>query len=265
VPDHSPTPVTQLTSRYTRAVDVARVLHAADTRKKTDISYLAHLLSVSAIVLEHGGNEDQAIAALLHDAAEDHGGQARADAIRAEFGDTVADIVIACSDSLVEDKSDKAPWWQRKVAYLDHLAAEPADAALVSAADKLHNARAILGDYRTVGDKLWSRFNSDAGIAGSLWYYTRLTEILTERLTGTPGASLAAELDRTVGEITAHANALDHPVEHHLAEARTREAEIRAAINTTSVPHSASPSPPHPAQHHARRVGHAAGEVEVEP
>ena len=232
MPDSSPDPVTQLTSRYTRAVDLARVLHAADTRKQTAIPYLAHVLSVSAIVLEHGGTEDQAIAALLHDAAEDHGGQARADAIRAEFCDTVADIVIACSDSLVEDTSNKAPWWQRKVAYLDHLADEHADAALVSAADKLHNARAILSDYRVIGDELWCRFNSAAGLAGSLWYYTRLVEILAVRVAGNSAAALAAELDRTVGEITAHAKGLGHSVEDDLAKARTREAEVRAATST---------------------------------
>jgi (p)ppGpp synthase/HD superfamily hydrolase len=232
VPDASPDHVTQLTSRYTRAVDVARVLHAADVRKQTPIPYLAHVLSVSAIVLEHGGTEDQAIAALLHDAAEDHGGQARADAIRAEFGDTVADIVIACSDSLVEDAGDKAPWWQRKVAYLDELAEEPVDAALVSAADKLHNARSILADYLVKGDELWSRFNSAAGRGGSLWYYARLAEILTERLAGTSGVTLAAELERTAGEITAHAKQLGNPVDDELAKARTREAETRAATPT---------------------------------
>lgn len=232
MPDNQAAPVTKLTSRYTRAVDVARVLHAADTRKKSNVPYLAHLLSVSAIVLEHGGNEDQAIAALLHDAAEDHGGQSRADAIRAQFGDAVADIVIACSDSLVEDRRNKAPWWPRKVAYLDRLAGVPVEAALVSAADKLHNARSVLTDYRAVGDALWSRFNSDAGIVGSLWHYTRLTEILTDRLNGTPGAALTAELVRTVGEITAHARELGHPVDGHLAEGRACEAETRAAIAT---------------------------------
>lgn len=226
-------PVTQLTHRYTRAVDMARLLHGAEIRKGTTIPYLAHLLSVSALVLEHGGTEDQAIAALLHDAAEDHGGQARVDAIRAEFGNNVADIVAACSDSLTEDPSKKAPWWERKTAYLGHIAlekieGEPLEALLVTAADKLHNARAILNDYRNIGDELWSRFNKDAGRPGALWYYTRLAEILGARLTEGDGQMLAAELDRTVGEIAAHANALGHPVDIDLAKGRAREASIRA-------------------------------------
>lgn len=229
VSDNIALTVTQLTSRYTRAVDVARVLHAADIRKGTGIPYFAHVLSVSAIVLEHGGSEDQAIAALLHDAAEDHGGEARADSIRAEFGDAVADIVLACSDSLVEDKCDKAPWWERKVAYLDHLASEPVDAALVSAADKLHNAQSILTDYRSIGDKLWSRFNSDAGLVGSLWYYQRLAEILTDRLSGTPDMGLAAELERITGEVAAHVESLGHSVDGLLAKGRALEATTRAA------------------------------------
>ena len=215
--------VTVLTERYTRAVDLARTLHT-ETRKETSIPYLAHLLSVSALVLEHGGSEDQAIAALLHDAAEDHGGHECLDRIRAEFGDTVADIVHACSDSLTDSKTDKLPWWPRKVAYLDKVAAESLDALLVSAADKLHNARSIVGDYRTLGDDLWTRFNKDAGRVGSLWYYTTLVEILRARLTTPPGASLVAELGRTVEAICEHARALGHDVDAELAEARSRAA-----------------------------------------
>lgn len=193
--------VTQLTSRYTRAIDMARVLHAVDARKGTTIPYFAHLMSVSAIVLEHGGDEDQAIAALLHDAGEDHGGTARIDAIRTEFGDTVADIVAACSDSLTHDRNDKPPWRQRKAAYLEHLAHEPLRAVLVSAADKLHNARSIVTDYRSLGDDLWQRFNADAGRAGTLWYYRSLCTTLAPRLAGTPAAALADELVRTVDEL----------------------------------------------------------------
>ena len=179
--------VTVLTDRYTRAVDLARTLHI-ETRKGTTIPYLAHLLSVSALVLEHGGTEDQAIAALLHDSAEDHGGHDRIDQIRAEFGEAVANIVHACSDSFTESKADKQPWWPRKVAYLRQVASEPLDALLVSAADKLHNARSILGDYRALDDELWTRFNKDAGRVGSLWYYTTLVEILGERLVDQPSA-----------------------------------------------------------------------------
>lgn len=219
--------VVRLTDRYTRAVDAARILHT-EVRKKTTIPYLAHLLSTSALVLEHGGSEDQAIAALLHDAAEDHGGEGRIDQICAEFGEAVAKIVHACSDSLTESKADKQAWWPRKVTYLDKLATEDLDALLVSAADKLHNARSILADYFVHGDELWTRFNEDAGRVGSLWYYTRLVEILTERLVDPPAAELVAELRRTVEAICEHARSLHHEVDAELAEAR-RLAEASAS------------------------------------
>lgn len=215
------TPGIELTERYTRAVDLARVLHT-ETRKGTTIPYLAHLLSVSALVLEHGGSEDQAIAALLHDAAEDHGGHVVLERIRSEFGDTVAEIVAACSDSLTEDATDKQPWWPRKVAYLEHVATEPLAALLVSAADKVHNARSILADYRSHGDELWSRFNKDAGRVGSLWYYTRLVEILEARLVDPPADELVAELRRTVNAICDHASDLGHDVAADVAEGRVR-------------------------------------------
>ena len=218
----------ELTDRYTQGVDLARKLHAGEPRKGTAIPYLAHPLSVSALVLEHGGTEDQSIAALLHDTAEDHGGHARIDQIRAEFGDTVADIVAACSDSLVEDRNKKAPWWDRKVAYLKHLASETAEVALVSAADKLHNARSILNDYRNIGDELWKRFNKDAGRPGTLWYYTRLAEILTDRLAGTHGAGLARELTDTVDEIVALVAGRGHHPDDEIADGRAREAEVLA-------------------------------------
>ena len=188
-----------LTARYTAAVERARILHS-EVRKGTTIPYLSHLLSVSALVLEHGGTEDQAIAALLHDAAEDHGGHRMLDIIRAEFGEVVGDIVEACSDSLVEDRTNKAPWWDRKRAYLAHLQHAPDVAVLVSGADKLHNARAVLADYRRVGERLWGRFNPDADWLGSCWYYGRLADVLSARLEslGDDAQALAAELRRTV-------------------------------------------------------------------
>jgi len=235
---------TVLTDRYSRAVDYARAIHAADYRKKTDIPYLAHLLAVSGLVLENCGDEDQAIAALLHDAAEDHGGQPRLDAIRAEFGSSVADIVAACSDSLVDDSSRKLSWWERKVLYLQRLEHEEPRAALVSCADKLHNARSVLGDYRRIGEELWTRFNPDAGRRGEVWYYRRLAEILPRGLGTTEGTvdgrpyAVAVDLERTVGEIrtaiAANPNAVDAEAleaewEQSLAEeqtiwARTQEA-----------------------------------------
>lgn len=203
MPTVNPSPRTVLTTRYAAALDYARVLHADDVRKGTNIPYLSHLMSVSALVLEHGGSEDQAIAALLHDAAEDHGGDKMLDALHAEFGAVVADIVRACSDSLVEDPSTKAPWIERKKAYLAHLADRrhtPDMVVLVSAADKLHNARAILADYRRYGEALWERFNPAARGAGSCWYYDRLAVVLCERLDplGSAAAALGSELRRTV-------------------------------------------------------------------
>lgn len=198
-----------LTQRFDDAVAYARTLHADDVRKGTTVPYLAHLLGVSSLVLEHGGDEDQAIAALLHDAAEDHGGRARLADIAARFGTRVAAIVEACSDSLVADRHHKAPWWPRKAAYLRALATEPPDALLVTAADKLHNARALVADHRRDGDALWARFNPDAGRRGQLWYQRRLHEVLADRVASLGDgdgrsdalASLVGELGRTVARL----------------------------------------------------------------
>ena len=187
--------VTQLTERFTKAFDYARVLHASDVRKGTEIPYLAHLIAVASIVLENGGTEDQAVAALLHDAGEDHGGRARIDDIRAQFGDTVADVVEACSDDLPADGAAKRAWRVRKDEYIQRLKHEPEEMVLVSAADKLHNARAILSDYRDIGEELWSRFN--AGRDGTLWYYNELCNVIEERLK-VSAPQLAQELRATV-------------------------------------------------------------------
>jgi GTP pyrophosphokinase len=202
VPADSPT-ATVLTERYTAAVDYARNIHAGDTRKSTTVPYLAHVLAVSALALEAGGSENQAIAGLLHDTAEDHGGQQTLDEIRRQFGAEVADLVEGCSDSLTADRNAKEPWWTRKVRYLQKLAAESPEVALVSCADKVHNARAILSDYRQLGEALWTRFNADAGRAGTLWYYQRLTTVLDERLAGTTAGAVALsdELARTVDSL----------------------------------------------------------------
>jgi (p)ppGpp synthase/HD superfamily hydrolase len=225
-----PDDATQLTERFTRAVDMARTIHKDDVRKGTKIPYLAHLLSVAAIVLEHGGSEDDAIAALLHDTAEDHGGRQTIESIRAEFGAGVADVVEACSDTLVADRLDKEPWWDRKVAYLDKLAHEPQAVVLVSAADKLHNARAVLTDYRQIGDELWGRFNKQAGLMGAIWYYTRLSEEITARLSGAQAEPLAEELRSVVDAIGVEAARRGHDVEGEIDRGRATEADVRATL-----------------------------------
>ena len=217
-----------LTGRFFDAMSFAGELHRLDVRKGTQIPYLSHLMSVSALVLEHGGTEDQAIAGLLHDAAEDHGGQVMLDEIRVRFGLGVADIVAACTDSLEEEDNVKQPWWPRKVAYVDHLKAATQEALLVSAADKLHNARCILADYRVMDDELWERFNKDAGRVGSLWYYGRLSELFSARLGNSAKAgTLAEELERTVAAIRDHAVGLGHDVEAERREGRLAESKAR--------------------------------------
>ncbi len=175
--------------RFRDALTYACELHAAQRRKGTDIPYVAHLLAVASIALEHGASEDEAIAALLHDAVEDQGGRATGDEIRRRFGDAVADVVHACSDTDVEPKP---PWRARKEAYIAHLSGAPRSVLLVSASDKLHNARSILADLRTAGDALWSRFSG--GRDGTLWYYRALVTTFQRLLPG----PLTDELDRTV-------------------------------------------------------------------
>jgi (p)ppGpp synthase/HD superfamily hydrolase len=189
-----------LTNRFTLAFDYATVVHAGQVRKGTNIPYVSHLLAVASLVLENGGDEDAAIAALLHDAAEDQGGEPRLADIRVRFGERVADIVRQCSDSLAEDANAKAPWRERKRGYLEHLRKYADEGGLlVSCADKLHNARAMLRDYRAVGDRLWKRFTATGGKSAAevLGYYHALAEVFRSRLRG----SLADELRLTVDRL----------------------------------------------------------------
>jgi (p)ppGpp synthase/HD superfamily hydrolase len=153
-------------------------------------------LAVTALVIEHGGDEDQAVAALLHDAIEDQG-RTRA-GIEVEFGNRVAQIVAGCTDA---DTVPKPPWRERKEAYLAHLATASAEVRCVSAADKLHNARAILADYRRLGERLWERFNASA--EEQLWYYRGLVTALREGKAGRETADLVDELDEVVGALEA--------------------------------------------------------------
>ena len=182
-----------LTNTYTKAVEYARSHHLEDLRKGTAIPYIAHVLAVSALVLEHGGGETAAIAALLHDVVEDGGGEKALTEIATQFGSDVAAIVEGCSDTIAAVKED---WAVRKERYLEHLESAPPDVLLVSACDKVHNARAILADIREHGDEVWTRFSR--GPREQLWYYTSLRDAFLRRLPG----RLADELDRTTRDIS---------------------------------------------------------------
>lgn len=188
----------QLTQRFHRAFALAGEVHARQVRKGTNVPYLAHLMSVAALVLENGGGEDAAIGALLHDAVEDCEDGARMESrIRREFGGEVAGIVMGCSDAVPVPGRPKAPWRKRKSDYLTRLAAETDPAVLlVSACDKLHNARAIAADLRACGPAMWERF-SESDPAAQLWYY----ESLAASFPGRVPAGLSGELARVVGEI----------------------------------------------------------------
>src|SRR5215472_16009511 len=190
------TPVPSLYRRFNLAFELASGLHHTQTRKGTPVPYIGHLMAVCSLVLDAGGDEAQAIAALLHDAVEDQGGMATLATIRQLFGDRVANAVESCSDSTVSDPAQKLPWRERKEKYLAHLQGANEDALIVGIADKLHNARAILTDYRQVGEELCSRFK--VGKQEQLWYYTAL--ITTFRKTEAPKV-LVDELERVVGEL----------------------------------------------------------------
>jgi (p)ppGpp synthase/HD superfamily hydrolase len=184
--------------QFEKALVYATRIHGGQLRKKTRIPYIAHILGVTAIAMEYGANETEAIGALLHDAVEDCGGAKRLRDIERKFGKPVAKIVDGCTDT---DQTPKPPWLARKKAYIAHLRHAPVSTQIVSAADKLHNLRAILMDYRTERDKLWSRFTG--GKKGTLWYYAALLEAFPG---GKRLAALLAELDRTLTTLEALAN-----------------------------------------------------------
>ena len=182
-----------LTRRFEIALQFASGLHHSQCRKGTPVPYISHLMAVSALVLEAGGDEDVAIAALLHDAVEDQGGRPTLDTICRMFGDRVANVVMECSDT---DREPKPPWRERKERYLAHLPSASADALLVSIADKLHNARSVLADYRRHKENLWMRFN--AGKEDQFWYYGELMRVFTQRR---PEDPLVTEFGRVVKEL----------------------------------------------------------------
>lgn len=190
----------QLGPRFTRAIDYARLVHV-ENRKETLVPYMAHLLGVAALVMGENGyvrfpvTEDMVIAALLHDVVEDHGGMSRLQDIEMNFGHEVARIVEGCTDSFCDNSQDKAPWHERKSSYIERLRKEPEDTLIVSAADKLYNARAILEDYRVIGDQIWNRFKR--GREDQLWYFRALIDAYESRRSN----RLVEELRRVLAEL----------------------------------------------------------------
>jgi (p)ppGpp synthase/HD superfamily hydrolase len=162
-------------TRVTKAFELAATLHRDQERKGEGVPYLTHLMAVAALVGEYGGDEDQVIAALLHDAAEDQGGDETLGRIRETFGAPVAEYVAACSDTTA---SPKPPWRARKEAFLARLTAMPAEARLIVAADKVHNALTIVRSLRRHGEAVWDRFKG--GKEGTLWYYSEVVRGLSE-------------------------------------------------------------------------------------
>ena len=184
----------KLGERFERAVAFANQMHRDQWRKGTDRPYISHLLGVAAIVLQHDGDEDQAIAAMLHDVVEDCGGEPRLEEIREKFGERVAHIVEGCTDSL---ETPRPPHEQRKKKYLERLRGESAEIRLVSAADKLYNAREVLMDLRSHGDEVFARFKG--GREGTLRYYRDLVGAFRQ---GAPvPKALVDDLERVVREL----------------------------------------------------------------
>ncbi len=181
-----------LSPKFEQALVYATRIHGGQMRKKTRIPYIGHLLGVTAIALEYGANETEAIAALLHDAVEDCGGAERQWEIEKKFGKEVGEIVAGCTDT---DQTTKPPWRARKENYIAHLKTASASTRLVSASDKLHNAQAIVHNLREDGDEVWDRFT--AGKEGALWYYRALVTAFREH----GPSALIEELDRVVTEM----------------------------------------------------------------
>lgn len=190
--------MTLLTDKFSKAVSVANYAHYDQTRKGTKIPYIAHPLAVASLAIEFGATEDQAIAALLHDAIED-GGAEYEQIILLSFGETVLAMVKGCTDGVPDANGEKADWWERKTAYLEHLEKAADDVLLVSGADKLHNARAIVIDLQEVGPAVFDRFK--AGMKGTLWYYRSLADIFTKR-----GSPMAKQLEAAVSQMEKLAN-----------------------------------------------------------
>lgn len=182
----------KLSDRFEQALVYASRLHRSQVRKGTTIPYVSHLLSVTALVLENGGSEDEAIAALLHDAIEDQGGDGVRQEIWRKFGRSVGEIVEGCTES---DTMPKPPWRERKERQLKTLERASDSVRLVSLADKLHNARSTLVEYRQNGDRVWEKFKG--GREGTLWFYRQFLGIQG----GRGGSAMLEELDQVVAEL----------------------------------------------------------------
>lgn len=194
--EHTELPI--LTDRFEAALVYALEKHRHQLRKSTQIPYMSHVLQVAGIVIEHGGSEDEAIAALLHDVIEDQGGAGIRDEIEGRFGAAVLRIVAACSDT---DTIPKPPWRERKERHLAHLRLADPPVLLVSAADKLHNGRSIVADHAVEGERLWERFNAVKNDIG--WYYFEFRNVVRGRV----DQRLYSELNqvvRRVKEITGY-------------------------------------------------------------
>jgi (p)ppGpp synthase/HD superfamily hydrolase len=187
-----------LSRRFDEAFQFASDLHRTQTRKSSGTPYISHLMAVAAIALEYGATEDEAIAALLHDAVEDQGGPPVLAEIRTRFSDDVAEIVDGCTDT---DQVHKPSWWPRKVRFIERLAGAPYSVRLVVAADKLHNVQSVLSDYRRHREDLWPRFTGGKG--GTLWFYRAVDDTLRQaaRADETDMIRLLDEIERNVGEL----------------------------------------------------------------
>jgi (p)ppGpp synthase/HD superfamily hydrolase len=195
-----------LTERFLAAVALANELQGRDRRSGTEIPYFAHLLVVTGLVIEDGGDEDEAIAALLHDAVEDGGGQVLLDRITRSFGPHVAGIVERLSDSVEVDPDE--PWVDRKARYLGKLETYSDESTLrVALADKVHNARSIVRDYRDKGPILWQRFSPPKTVEQQLWYYGRLVQLFVAKRPG----PLTEDLRQAVAQLTAMVAADSEP------------------------------------------------------
>jgi (p)ppGpp synthase/HD superfamily hydrolase len=189
-----------LSARFSSAVEYARILHI-ERRKGTGVPSMAHLLGVASLVMGEAGHvefpvtEDMIVAAILHDAVEDHGGEPRLKDIEHNFGAHVAHMVEGLSDTLSHDPNQKEPWEKRKEDYIKRLREEPAEVQLISAADKLYNARSVLDDYRKIGSEVWKRFKR--GRKQQIWYFESVLEVFKSSGTN----RIVEELERVVVEL----------------------------------------------------------------